>query len=249
MYSSSGGQPNRCHVRHTSRGPRFVTCAEIGCSPTRLRAGADRGAVRSRPVCFSTHLVWMMTTGCRCGRRSGDEPRELRDALSSNLFEGNLILSKLGASIETMTGASDYADTLRSVALRVTRPRMAVSAGSRAASACRYRLDHAGRTPAASGHVPPNGLRLVERAHRGRSGAPHPAVRLGRPLRITGRRQPPPHGLPLLRPHRRRRLRGRRGALPAASDDLAASRSMRPRSSTGACAPTAPPSRHLRSHP
>ena len=66
-------------------------------------------------------------------------------------------------------------------------------------------------------------------------------IALGGALRVPGRGQPPPRRVPLLRRHRRRRLRGRRRALPDRRPTTTASPSTRPRSSTGACAPTAPP--------
>ena len=57
-------------------------------------------------------------------------------------------------------------------------------------------------------------------------------------LRGAGRGQPPPRRLPVVRRHRRRRLRGRRHPLPDRRPTTRATRSTKPRSSTGADAPS-----------
>ena len=66
----------------------------------------------------------------------------------------------------------------------------------------------------------------------------HPAGRLVGPLREPRRRQPPPPRVPDLRPDGRRRLRGGRHPVPDGRPTTPATRSTRPRSSTGAAAPT-----------
>ncbi len=57
-------------------------------------------------------------------------------------------------------------------------------------------------------------LRRAQRTPRRGPDPPHPARGLGRALRVTHRRQPPPRRLPRLRIDRRRRLRRRPHALP-----------------------------------
>ena len=103
---------------------------------------------------------------------------------------------------------------LRRVALRVTRPRVAVLAAV-------HDHPHADTESligvvrsAFRRRVPPGGLRRPPRADRRGPGAAHPAVRLRGALRGARGRQPPPRRLPLLRRDRRRRLRRRPRALP-----------------------------------
>ncbi len=95
-----------------------------------------------------------------------------------------------------MPTASDYERLLRAAALRVTRPRVAVLAAVTTTphadtdsiiGAVRHEL----------GDVSHQAVYDVLRALTDRgSGAPHPAGRLGGPLRVARRRQPSPRRLP-----------------------------------------------------
>ena len=141
------------------------------------------------------------------------------------------------------TGQRGHGLRLRAHAARGEPPRHPSAAGGAGrgarASARRHRLDHRRRARRARRGVPPGRVRRAARADRRRPAAAHPAAGLGGALRGPGRRQPPPPRLPVVRPHGRRRLRGRRHAVPDGRPTTAATRSTRPRSSTGAGAPTA----------
>ena len=130
---------------------------------------------------------------------------------------------------------------LRGAALRVTRPRLAVLAAVHAHPHADTDSIIGAVRGGSRGRLPPGHLRRAEGADHGGAGATHPAVALGGALRVPGRGQPPPRRVPFLRCHRRRGLRGRRRPLPDRRPTTTASPSTRPRSSTGACAPTAPP--------
>ena len=130
--------------------------------------------------------------------------------------------------------------SLREADLRVTRPRIAVLTAV-----------HSNPHADTNSIIDSVRLQLGDVSHqavydvapgvdRRRTGATDPAVRLGCALRGPRRRQPPPRRLPLLRRGRRRRLRGRRGPMPDPARTTTATQSMRPRSSTGACAPAVP---------
>ena len=80
--------------------------------------------------------------------------------------------------------------------------------GARAPSR-RHRLDLRCRAQRAPEGVPPGRVRRAACADRRGAGAAHPAFRLGGALRVAGRGQPPPRRVPLVRRHRRHRLRRR----------------------------------------
>ena len=111
-----------------------------------------------------------------------------------------------------MIPAPDYEQMLRGADLRVTRPRVAVLGAVHA-------LPHADTDAIISavradgdlgGDVSHQAVYDVLRALTGgRADPSDPAVGVGLPLRGAGRRQPPPHRVPLLRCHLRRRLRRR----------------------------------------
>ena len=137
-----------------------------------------------------------------------------------------------------MPHTSDLEQLLRGADLRVTRPRLAVLAAVHAhPHADTDALIGAVRTDLAR-RLAPGGVRRPAGADDRRPRPPDPADRLGRALRVARRRQPPPRGLP------RAAAPSPTSTAPSATPLVSprrrttASRSTRPRSSTGECVPT-----------
>ncbi len=150
-----------------------------------------------------------------------------------------LIDSRKWAILRSVPTTSDFERMLRGAALRVTRPRVAVLTAV-------HDHPHAD-TDSIIGVVRED---LGEVSHQAvydvlRALTAAGLVRRIQPtglrgaLRGAGRGQPPPRRLSVVRCHRRCRLRGRLHPLPDGRPTTRATRSTKPRSSTGADVPSA----------